>query len=326
MKIKVCHLTKTKMKILITGGAGYLGNVIIRELLKKEYIKEINVIDNFFFNQENSILDFFSEKKINFIKGDVRNKSLLKVHLKRNDLIIPLAAIVGAPLSKVYKNLTKQLNYQQIKNICDMKSPKQIILLPVTNSGYGIGKKNKFYDETSPLNPISLYGLTKVQAEQYLLDFDNFISLRLATVFGVSSRMRIDLLVNNFVYKANKYNKLVLFESHFKRNFIHIKDVANAMIFLIENYNKAKNNIYNVGLENANLTKKQLALRIKRKIKKLKIIENNFKKDPDQRNYIVSNKKIYSLGWKPQYSVDHGISELLEYFKFFKRQNNNKNI
>ena len=253
------------MNILITGGAGYLGNVIVRELLKEKFIKKITIIDNFFFKQDNSILDFFSDEKINFIRGDVRNKILLKEHLKKNDLIIPLAAIVGAPLSALYQTLTKQLNLQQIKNICDMKSTKQIVVLPVTNSGYGIGQKGKFYDENSPLNPISHYGVTKVQAEEYLLNFNNFLSLRLATVFGVSSRMRIDLLVNNFVYKANKYKKLILYESHFVRNFIHIKDVAHAMIFLIKNYDKTKNNIYNVGLEDANLTKKQLALKIKKK-------------------------------------------------------------
>ena len=165
-----------------------------------------------------------------------------------------------------------------------------------------------------------MYGTTKVDAEKYLLNNLNYISLRLATVFGVSPRMRVDLLVNNFVYRSQKYKKLVLFESHFVRNFIHIKDVAYAMIFLIKNYNKAKNNIYNVGLENANLTKKQLALRIKKQITELKIFENNFKKDPDKRNYIVSNRKIYSLGWRPKFSLDQGISELVEYFKLFKNQ------
>ena len=314
------------MNILITGGAGYLGNVIVRELLKEKFIKKITIIDNFFFKQDNSILDFFSDEKINFIRGDVRNKILLKEHLKKNDLIIPLAAIVGAPLSALYQTLTKQLNLQQIKNICDMKSTKQIVVLPVTNSGYGIGQKGKFYDENSPLNPISHYGVTKVQAEEYLLNFNNFLSLRLATVFGVSSRMRIDLLVNNFVYKANKYKKLILYESHFVRNFIHIKDVAHAMIFLIKNYDKTKNNIYNVGLEDANLTKKQLALKIKKKIKNLKVIENNFKKDPDKRNYIVSNKKIYNLGWNPKHSIDQGITELINYFTIFKNQKFNKNV
>ena len=314
------------MKILITGGAGYIGNIVVREFLKHSFIKKITIIDNFFFNQENSIIDFLSDPKINFVKGDVRNKKLLKSHLKNHDLIIPLAAIVGAPLSKIYKKLTKQLNFEQIKNICDMKSKHQVILLPVTNSGYGIGKKNKIYDEKSPLNPISLYGTTKVDAEKYLLNNLNYISLRLATVFGVSPRMRVDLLVNNFVYRSQKYKKLVLFESHFVRNFIHIKDVAYAMIFLIKNYNKAKNNIYNVGLENANLTKKQLALRIKKQITELKIFENNFKKDPDKRNYIVSNRKIYSLGWRPKFSLDQGISELVEYFKLFKNQKNNKNV
>ena len=313
------------MKILVTGGAGYIGNVLIRRLILEKKVKKITLLDNFFYKQEQTILDVISEKKLDVIKGDVRNKNFFKNIIKKHDIIIPLAAIVGAPACDKHKKLAKELNLDQIKFICDLKDRNQILILPVTNSGYGIGKKNKFYDENSPLNPISLYGRTKVASERYILDSNNFISLRLATVFGISPRMRVDLLVNDFVYKSYKFKKLILFESHFRRNFIHIKDIAEVIIFLLNNFKKTKNNIYNVGLEDANLTKKQLALKIKKKIPKLSIIENEFTKDPDQRNYLVSNKKIYNTGWKPKFSIDDGIDELVKYYSFNKK-NYHKNI
>ncbi len=311
------------MKILVTGGAGYLGNVIIRELLKNKH--EITVIDNFMYNQQSSLLTLSKNEKINIIKSDVRNYKLLKEEVKKNDVIIPLAAIVGAPACDLNPDLATELNFNQIKNIKELMTKDQLIILPVTNSGYGIGKKDLYCDETSELNPISHYGKTKVESEKLILDLENFVSLRLATVFGVSARMRIDLLVNDFVYKAFNDKYIVLFESHFKRNYIHIDDIAKLISLILENPKTFNKNIYNVGLEDANLSKKELCNKIKDYMPKTLIIENEFYKDPDQRNYIVSNKKIYSTSWKPIRSIDYGIKELLNCYKFFEK-NNYKNI
>ena len=311
------------MKILVTGGAAYLGNVIIRELLKNKH--EITVIDNFMYNQQSSLLTLSKNKKINIIKSDVRNYKLLKEEVKKNDAIIPLAAIVGAPACDLNPDLATELNLNQIKNIKELMTKDQLIILPVTNSGYGIGKKDLYCDETSELNPISHYGKTKVESEKLILDLENFVSLRLATVFGVSARMRIDLLVNDFVYKAFNDKYIVLFESHFKRNYIHIDDIAKLIGLILENPKTFNKNIYNVGLEDANLSKKELCNKIKDYMPKTLIIENEFYKDPDQRNYIVSNKKIYSTSWKPIRSIDYGIKELLNCYKFFEK-NNYKNI
>ena len=311
------------MKILVTGGAGYLGNVIIRELLKNKH--EITVIDNFMYNQQSSLLTLSKNEKINIIKSDVRNYKLLKEEVKKNDVIIPRAAIVGAPACDLNPDLATELNFNQIKNIKELMTKDQLIILPVTNSGYGIGKKDLYCDETSELNPISHYGKTKVESEKLILDLENFVSLRLATVFGVSARMRIDLLVNDFVYKAFNDKYIVLFESHFKRNYIHIDDIAKLIGLILENPKTFNKNIYNVGLEDANLSKKELCNKIKDYMPKTLIIENEFYKDPDQRNYIVSNKKIYSTSWKPIRSIDYGIKELLNCYKFFEK-NNYKNI
>ena len=311
------------MKILVTGGAGYLGNVIIRELLKNKH--EITVIDNFMYNQQSSLLTLSKNEKINIIKSDVRNYKLLKEEVKKNDVIIPLAAIVGAPACDLNPDLATELNFNQIKNIKELMTKDQLIILPVTNSGYGIGKKDLYCDETSELNPISHYGKTKVESEKLILDLENFVSLRLATVFGVSARMRIDLLVNDFVYKAFNDKYIVLFESHFKRNYIHIDDIAKLIGLILENPKTFNKNIYNVGLEDANLSKKELCNKIKDYMPETLIIENEFYKDPDQRNYIVSNKKIYSTSWKPIRSIDYGIKELLNCYKFFEK-NNYKNI
>tara|TARA_B100001093_G_C26761083_1_gene985727 strand:- start:392 stop:1327 length:936 start_codon:yes stop_codon:yes gene_type:complete len=311
------------MKILVTGGAGYLGNVIIRELLKNKH--EITVIDNFMYNQQSSLLTLSKNEKINIIKSDVRNYKLLKEEVKKNDVIIPLAAIVGAPACDLNPDLATELNFNQIKNIKELMTKDQLIILPVTNSGYGIGKTDLYCDETSELNPISHYGKTKVESEKLILDLENFVSLRLATVFGVSARMRIDLLVNDFVYKAFNDKYIVLFESHFKRNYIHIDDIAKLISLILENPKTFNKNIYNVGLEDANLSKKELCNKIKDYMPKTLIIENEFYKDPDQRNYIVSNKKIYSTSWKPIRSIDYGIKELLNCYKFFEK-NNYKNI
>ncbi len=301
------------MKIFVTGGGGYIGVALVRELLKNNY--KVTVLDNFMFNQQYVFLDLIKNKNLTVINGDVRNTNLLKTHLKRNEYIIPLAGIVGAPACNKNRSLATQINLNQIKNIKKFINKKHKIILPVTNSGYGIGKKGEFCTEESTLNPISHYGITKVKAEKEILKLKNFISLRLATVFGLSGRIRTDLLVNDFTYRAVFDKKIELFEPHFKRNYIHVKDVARVMIFCIKNFNRLKKNIYNIGLETANLSKLELCKLIQKNRKNLKININEFSKDPDQRDYIVSNKKILKTGWKPRYSLEAGIKELIKCYE-----------
>ncbi len=307
------------MRVLLTGGAGYIGNVLTRDLLVCPDVSKVTVLDNFFYNQQSTIIDLLDNKKFALFKDDVRNLDLLKDLIKKHDLILPLAAIVGAPACDKFPQLAQEINYEQVRNICNLKSSSQYLILPVTNSGYGIGGED-FCDEDSPLKPISIYGKTKVNAETFMSSSDYFISLRLATVFVISNRIRTDLLVNNFVYKSFFEKSLVLFESKFRRNFIHIRDISNVILFLAKNFNKYKNNIYNVGLDNANLTKLELAQEIKKQIPDLKITEDEFAKDPDKRDYIVSNKKILATGWKPKNSLKEGIGQLIEYYKFFDQK------
>ena len=302
-------------RILITGGAGYIGSVLVPFLLSKNY--EITVIDNFLFNQ-NSLLDVAINQKMTVYNSDVNNQILFKELIKRNDIIIPLAAIVGAPACNQNKKLAKEVNLEQLKFINKNISKNQKIIFPVSNSGYGVGKKDIYCDENSPLNPISLYGKLKVEAEKILLDRGNCITFRLATVFGSSPRMRIDLLVNDFVHRAVKDRFIVLFEPHFKRNYIHVRDVANAFFHGLKNFNVMKNQIYNVGDTNANLSKKELCLKIKKYVKKLTIIESEFAEDPDKRDYIVSNAKLEKTGWKRKFSLDYGIKELINLYSWLK--------
>ncbi len=302
-------------KILITGGAGYIGSLLTTELVNRKY--DVTVIDLLKYNTD-SLNHLLFHKNFKLIKDTVFNKKLLKLHIKRNDIIIPLAALVGAPLCEKYKTLSKKTNLENIKFIINNLNRKQKIIYPTTNSGYGIGQKNNFCTEETPLNPISLYGLTKVQAEKEVLKYKNSICFRLATVFGYSYRMRSDLLVNNFVFMAVKKNNINLYEENFRRNFIHIRDVVNVFLFSIDNFNKLKGQTYNVGLSSANITKYQLAKKIKKFYPKLKIKIKNNKKDPDKRDYFVSNKKIEKMGFKARISLDTGIKELLKIFKTSK--------
>ena len=297
------------MKILVTGGAGYIGSVLVPKLLESHY--KVTVIDNFFFNQK-SLDNLNNHKNFSLIKGDASDKNLVKKILDNNfDLIIPLAALVGAPLCDKMPELAKEINESSVKYIINNVDVKTKIILPTTNSGYGIGKENIACNEESDLNPISIYGITKVNAEKFVLDRGNSISLRLATVFGMSPRMRLDLLVNHFVSKAVNKERLDIFEGHFKRNFVHIQDVARVFLFFIKNFEKYKNNAYNFGLEDANLSKIELAQEIKKEIKDFNFIINEIAKDPDKRNYIVSNRKILNTGFKFEYSLNKGIKELI---------------
>ncbi len=311
-----------KKKILITGGAGYLGSILTTKLVYLGY--DVTVIDILEFNKI-SLSHLFLKKNFKFINGDVRNKKLMSKELKNNDIIIPLAALVGAPLCAKYPKKTLDINYKCIKFILSKLKLSQKIIYPNTNSGYGIGDKNKFCDEKSPLKPISLYGRTKVEAEKIILKHKNSIVFRLATVFGYSYRMRTDLLVNFLVNMAVRNKRLTIFEPNFRRNYIHVIDVANAFIFAIENFSRMRGNIYNVGLSDANLTKLQLANQIKKNIKGIKINLLKNKKDPDKRDYFVSNKKIEKLGFRTSISLEDGIIELKNLFNTFNFKDNKNN-
>jgi len=305
------------MKVLITGGAGYLGSNLTRHLLEAGY--SVTVLDNLMYDQV-TLLHLFGNPKFQFELGDVRDKKLLQELVGLNDVIIPLAAIVGMPACKANPELTVAVNYQQVADIVEVLRDDQKLILPNTNSQYG--SSDSIITEESPFNPLSLYAKTKCDAENIMLANGNGVSLRLATVFGVSPRMRTDLLVNDFVYKSVVDGYLVLFEAHFKRNYIHVQDIARTFQFIIENYDKCKGEAFNVGLSTANLSKLELAEKIKTHIPSLVIKQDDFKEDFDKRNYIVSNEKLESLGWKPIYDLDYGIKQLMSAYKIVINKNN----
>ena len=304
-------------KVLITGGAGYLGSTLTEILLSKGY--KVTVLDSLVYKQL-SLTSFCHNKNFNLIVGDVRDSQLLSGLVKSHDIIIPLAAIVGMPACKKDPTLTVAVNYSQIEEIVSVLHSGQKLLVPNTNSQYG--SSETIITEDSPFNPLSLYAQTKCDAEKAVLDGGNGISLRLATVFGVSYRQRMDLLVNDFVYRAFTDEFLVLFESHFLRNYVHVRDVAKAFIHLIENYQTCNNNAFNVGLTSANMSKLQLAQKIKEYVPNLVIVEEQFKEDFDKRNYVVSNEKLERTGWSCDFSLDAGIQELLVAYKMISNFKN----
>ncbi len=299
-------------KVLITGGAGYIGSMLSTKLLSLGH--KVTVVDLLKYDK-GSLNHLYFNKNFKLICDDVRKKSLIKKLVKKNDFIIPLAALVGAPLCEKFKNDAVSTNLGTIKTLCEIVSKKNKVIYLTTNSGYGIGEKDKYCDENSPLNPISLYGRTKCDGEDLVrAKIKNHVCFRLATVFGHSYRMRSDLLVNNFVNTTIKKKKLTLFEPHFRRNFIHVRDVVNAIVFTMKNFNKLKNDVYNLGLSSANISKIMLAKRIQKQYKNLKIKIVTNRKDPDKRDYFVSNKKIEKKGFKASISLDEGISELIQIF------------
>lgn len=309
------------MRVLITGGAGYLGSVLTAHLLKNNY--EVIVLDNLMYKQL-SLLENCYNRNFTFILGDVRDNALLSEQLKNADVIIPLAAIVGAGASERCRRLTTEINFNQIFNIVNSTGASQQIIFPTTNSGYGSGRDDVFYRETDELNPISHYGRSKVLAETLLLDTGRAVTFRFATVFGISSRMRLDLLVNDFTYKAVSDKYLVLFEEHFKRNYLHVRDVAYTFLFAINNYKRMVGNTFNAGLSSANLSKMELAKVIRKHVGELSIQTDCIATDPDQRNYVVSNEKLEALGWKPTFTIDDGIQELIKAYSIILTNNNSK--
>lgn len=304
-----------KYKILVTGGAGYLGSILIPALLAQGHV--VTVLDALIYHQA-PLLGCCSNRNFEFIKGDICNKSLMTSIIPFHDVIIPLAAIVGAPACKINPDMTRLVNLEAQLNLVKMISSDQRVIFPNTNSGYGVGEKDQSCTEKSPLRPISEYGVHKVEVEKALLDRGNAITFRLATVFGMSPRMRLDLLVNDFTYRAYKDRCIILFEEHFRRNFIHVRDVSKAFMFGIDNFDKMKGEPFNVGLSSANLTKRQLCEKIKEQVLDFYIHSAPVGEDPDKRDYLVSNEKIETLGWKPDHTLEDGIKELLKGFQILR--------
>ncbi len=303
------------MKIAITGGAGYIGSVLVPELLRLGH--EVSVLDNFYFNQT-ALLDCCADKRFSIIRGDARDEETVRRFIDGADFIIPLAALVGFPLCDYDKVAAKSTNLDAILMLLRLRNPEQKIIFPCTNSGYGASDGSIYCTEETELNPISLYGTTKAQAEKAVLEGGNSLTFRFATVFGASPRMRLDLLVNDFVYRAVNDRTMIVFEGHFKRNFIHIRDVVGAYIHAIDNFEKMKGKAYNCGLSDANLSKLELCEKIKEHIPQFTFFESEINSDPDKRNYIVSNERLESTGWRPQYSLDDGIEELIKTYSIIK--------
>jgi nucleoside-diphosphate-sugar epimerase len=303
------------LKILVTGGAGYLGSTLVPELLDLGH--HVTVVDNFIYKQT-SLNHVCYRSNFKIVKGDIRIESVMRPLIKEADVIIPLAALVGAPICNQDPVGATTINHDSIMLMLKLISKDQLILMPTTNSAYGSGDENNYCTEESPLNPISRYAIDKVEIEKELMQHPNAISFRLATVFGMSPRMRIDLLVNDFTYRAVYDGFVVLFESHFKRNYVHVKDVSRVFQHALLNHDKMKGQIYNVGLSEANVSKWELCERIKKHIPNFTFLEAPLGKDPDQRNYIVSNAKLELTGYKTQYSLDHGIEELIKGFSMIK--------
>ena len=301
--------------ILVTGGAGYLGSIMVPDLLAAGH--KITVLDNFMFKQT-SLNHCCYHKNFTVVKGDIRQKDIVSKLMKKADVIIPLAALVGAPLCSLDPIGATTINHDAIELMLRLLSKDQIVLMPTTNSAYGTGDKDNYCNEESPLRPISQYAIEKVEIEKELMQNSNAISFRLATVFGMSPRMRIDLLVNDFTYRAVNDRFVVLFESHFKRNYIHIRDVSRVFQHALNNHNSMKGEIYNVGLSDANVSKKELCEYIQKQVPGFIFIDEQIGKDPDQRNYIVSNEKIEETGFKTEFSLDWGIGELLKGYTMIK--------
>lgn len=303
-------------RILVTGAAGYIGSILVPALLRQGH--RVVALDVFMYGQA-TLLDCCFDRNLTIVRGDARNRELLKKHLSQADVIIPLACLVGAPLCDQRPSEARAINLDAVKMLADMTSREQWIIFPTTNSGYGVGQKDICCTEESPLRPVSLYGRLKVELEQYLLQSGHALSLRLATAFGISPRMRLDLLVNDFTYRAVTDRFIVLFEAHFKRNFIHVRDIAAAFVHTLERFETMRNQAYNVGLSDANLSKLELCLEIKKQVPDFCIMESPIGADPDQRNYIVSNAKIEQTGFRPRVSLPEGIADLIKGYQVIRR-------
>lgn len=303
-------------KILVTGGAGYIGSVLVPMLLEKGH--EVTVVDDFYYNQP-TLLDWCLHPDFHIVRGDARDKKLMQGLMEGQEYIIPLAAMVGFPLCQKDETAARTVNFEAIKLITELRSRGQKILYPCTNSGYGVGQGERFCTEDTPMNPISLYGVTKSEAEKAVLEAGNSLTFRFATVFGASPRMRIDLLVNDFVYRAVFDRTAVIFQGEFKRNYIHIRDAAGAFLFAMDHFDEMKGQPYNCGLSDANLSKIELCEKIKEHIPGFVYMEAPIGEDPDKRDYIVSNERLEGFGWKAKYTLDDGIIELMKAYTIIKK-------
>jgi nucleoside-diphosphate-sugar epimerase len=304
------------MKILVTGAAGYIGSVLVPELLSKGH--QVTAIDNFMYNQV-SLLDCCHDENLTVIRGDARDRELISKNLRDADAVFPLACITGVPACNRDAVAARTVIFDAVEMLLELRRKEQIIIYPTTNSGYGIGQQDIYCTEETPLNPISRYGQLKADIEKRLLEDGNCISFRLATAFGISPRMRLDLLVNDFTYRAVTDRFVVLFEAHFKRNYIHVRDVVRAFIHGLENYNSMKGQAYNVGLDDANLSKLELCWQIQKQVPEFYFVEAEIGEDPDKRNYIVSNQKIAKAGFTPQMSLEEGIAELIKGYQIIRK-------
>jgi nucleoside-diphosphate-sugar epimerase len=297
------------VRILVTGGAGYIGSVLVPRLLQAGHA--VTVLDNFMY-QQSSLADCCSFDSFQVVRADARDEAIVAGLMRTADAAIPLAALVGAPLCKNDPIGARTINQEAVEMLCRIASPSQLILMPVTNSGYGIGEKDKHCTEDSPLRPISLYGITKVEAEKAVLQRENSVTFRLATVFGMSPRMRLDLLVNDFVYRAVNERAVVVFEGHFKRNYVHMQDVARVFLYALEHFDRLRGAPYNVGLDDANLSKLELCQVIQKHLPDFTYVEAPIGEDPDKRDYIVSNARLAGTGFRTEWDLDRGIRELIK--------------
>lgn len=304
------------MRILVTGGAGYIGSILIPGLLQRG--DRVTVLDNFLYRQT-SLLDCCADPNLDIVRGDCRDERILSDLLKGQDCVIPLAALVGAPLCAQDPVGATSINFDAVHRLCKLVERSQMIIFPVTNSGYGIGQSGQSCTEESPLRPLTLYGETKVRAERVVLDREHSVTFRLATVFGASPRMRMDLLVNDFVYRALHDRAVTIFEGHFKRNYIHVRDVAGAFMYALDHFDAMKGEPYNLGLDEANLSKLELCEAIKRVLPQFVYLEAPVGEDPDKRDYIVSNAKLLAAGFRPRYSLEDGIRELVKAYTVLRK-------
>ena len=305
------------MRILVTGGAGYIGAVLVPLLLREGH--EVTVIDSFMYGQA-SLLDCCHEPALTIVRGDARDRKLVAEHLREAEAILPLACLTGAPACDRDPVAARTVNLEAVVMLLEMKRAEQRMIFPNTNSGYGVGERDVFCTEETSLRPVSLYGRLKVEAECAVLAAPSTIALRLATVFGVSPRMRLDLLVNDFTYRAITDGFVVLFEGDFKRNYVHVRDVARAVSHCLGHWERMRGQAYNVGLSEANLSKRELCEAIRKQVPRFSWQEAAVGRDPDQRNYIVSNAKIEATGFRAEVSLEAGIAELIKGYQVVRRQ------
>jgi nucleoside-diphosphate-sugar epimerase len=305
-------------RILVTGGLGYLGSIICDHLLDAGH--SVTALDNLMYGTgQQGLFHLCANPAFDFIKGDVRDEAVMASALRRADVVIHLAAIVGASACDRDPALATSVNLDAVRLLSRLRSPNQLVIYPNTNSGYGTTSGESLCTEDSPIRPISLYGRTKVEAERILLDGPNAVALRLATVFGMSPRMRLDLLVNHFVHAAVTDGYLVIFEKDFKRNFVHVRDVADCVVHVLAHAAGMTGRAFNLGLDAANLSKEELALKIKQHVPTFYIHFAPIGKDPDQRNYIVSNRRLREAGFAARRSLEDGIRELLKGYRMAGR-------